>query len=292
MQQEISLYIDLHEGRKVDLETAARSALAFDMLVKEVAFAIEPFVEVRIELESGTEGSLSLNSVISSVRLDKARLRAIAWAVAAFFVADTTSYTYQAILDRILSEPEVRETITKEQIEAIAHEVAKVIESKIADKQASKVYQELQRDDAVRGVGVSPNRDRRPSDVVPRSEFQKRGRIIQESESTGSRSETTIQTVTLVSPVLVHGSTRQWKFKQGKNEFGAPIKDEKFLARVLSGREPVPMADGITMKVVLTVKEERKDGVWQVKSRTIDEVMEITPPAEPEDLFGSSGKGE
>jgi hypothetical protein len=289
MQQEISLYIDLHEGQKVDLETAARSALAFDLLVKEVAFAIEPFVTVRIELESGTEGSLSLNSLISSVRIDRATLKAIAWAVAAFFVADTASYTYQHVLDRLLAEPEVHEGLAQEDIEAIARQVAKVVESKAADRQASKVYHELQRDDAVRGVGVSPHRNRRPTDLVPRSEFQKRGRIIQESETTGTRSETTVETVTLVSPVLVQGSARQWKFKQGKKEFGAPIKDERFLSRILSGREPVPMADGIIMKVVLTVKEERKDGLWQVKSRTVDEVIEITPPPEQDDLFGTLG---
>lgn len=287
MQQEISLYIDLHEGRKVDLETAARSALAFDLLVKEVAFAMEPFVTVRIELESGTEGSLSLNSIISSTRIDKARLQAIAWAVAAFFVADTASYTYQKVLDYLLEEPEINQQITKEEMEAIAQHVVRVVDSKIAERQASKVYQELQRDDAVRGVGVSPRRNRLPADVVPRSEFQNRGRIVQESETSGSRSETTIETVTLISPVLVQGSSRQWKFRQGKIEFGAPVRDEKFLHRVLSGREPVPMSDGITMKVVLTLKEERKDGVWKVKSRAIDEVIEITAPPEQDDLFGT-----
>lgn len=290
MQQEISLYIDLQDGRKVDLETAARSALAFDAFVKEIAFTIEPFATVRVELQSGTEGSLSLNSVISSMRLDKAKLTAIVYAVAAFFVADTASYTYQKILDRLLSESEIHEKISQQEIETIAEQVVKALESKTAEKQAGKVYQELQRDDAVRGVGVSPKRDRIPLDLVPRSEFQKRGRITHESEATGSRTETSIQTVTLVSPVLVQGSSRQWKFKQGKQEFGAPVKDEKFLSRVLSGREPVPMTDGITMKVVLTLKEERKDGVWQIKGRSIDEVIEITPHAEQVDLFSSFEK--
>lgn len=284
MQQEVSLYLELQEGRKADLATAARAALAFDAALKEIAFSLDPFASIRVELESGTEGSLSLNSIINAAKLDKARLKAIAWGIAAFFVADTSSYTYQKILDRLFSEPEIHQTMTQEEIEKLASAIVRIFESKAAENQVGRIYQELQRDDAVKGVGVSPKHGRRPPEIVPRSEFHKRGRVVEEIEKTGLRSETTVQTLTLVSPVLVQGSSRKWKFRAGKTEFGAPIKDEKFLARVLSGREPVPMAEGIRMKVLLTVKEERKDGVWQIKDRTVDEVIEIIAASEQGEL--------
>ncbi|MGR9273186.1 hypothetical protein ACU8KI_01010 [Rhizobium leguminosarum] len=284
MQQEISLYLDLKKGMKVDLATAARAALAFDAALKEIAFSIDPFATIRIELESGTEGSLSLNSIISAAKLDQARLKAIAWGIAAFFVADTASYTYEKVLDHLFAEPEIHQSLSQAEIEDLAAAVVRIVESKATEKQVGKIYQELQRDEAVKGVGVSPKHGRRPTEIVPRSEFQKRGRIVEESEKTGQRSETTVQTLTLVSPVLVQGSARKWKFRSGKLEFGAPVKDRRFLDRVLSGREPVPMSDGIRMKVVLTVKEERKDDVWQIKDRIIDEVIEITPATEQTSL--------
>ncbi len=42
MQQEISLYIDLEPSKNVDLEAAARAAIAFNSFIKEVAFAVDP----------------------------------------------------------------------------------------------------------------------------------------------------------------------------------------------------------------------------------------------------------
>lgn len=277
MQQEVSLYLELQEGRKADLATAARAALAFDAALKEIAFSINPFISIRVELESGTEGSLSLNSIIKTDKLDKPKLKAMAWGVAAFFATDLASYTLQKILDSILAEPEIHQTMTGEEIDNLANAVVKILESKTAEKHIGKIYRELERDDAVKGVGVSPRHARKPTEIVPRSEFQKRGRIVEESETTGIRTDTSVQTLTLVSPVLMQGSSRKWKFRSGKIEFGAPIKDESFLARVLSGREPIQMAEGIIMKVLLTTKEEKKDGIWHIKERTVDEVLDISP---------------
>jgi hypothetical protein len=176
--------------------------------------------------------------------------------------------------------------MSQEEMQAVAQEIAKIVQGKIAEKQAGKVYQELQRDDAVKGVGVTVERNKKPRYVVPRSEFQRRGKVITESESTGTRTETTVQTLTLVSPVLIKGK-RKWKFKQRKIEFGAPIQDDAFLDRLLSGREPIPMSDGITMKVKLTVKEEKRDGVWHIVDRSVDEVIEVIPPTKQYDILGS-----
>jgi len=291
MQQEVSLYLDLHKDRKVDLVAAARAALAFDAALKEIAFAIDPFATIKVELESGTEGSLSLNSVITAVRLDPVKLKAIAFGIATFFALETATYTYSRILDSLLDEPDIQRTLSRQEIEEIAREVVRTIESKAAEREVGKIYQELQRDDAVKGVGISTNHNRKPREIIPRAEFQKRGRIVQESEKTGVRTESSVQTLTLISPVLVQASTRKWKFRSGKFEFGAPIKDQAFLDRVLSGREPVPMADGITMKVVMSVTEERQDGVWKIKERVIDEVLDISHPPEQTSLsFGPANE--
>lgn len=52
------------------------------------------------------------------------------------------------------------------------------------------------------------------------------------------------------------------------------------------------MTDGITMKVVLTTREEKVDGVWAIKDRVVDEVIEINPAPEQFDLLGPTVQGD
>lgn len=275
MHQEISLYLDLEPSKNVDLEAAARAAIAFNSFIKEVAFVVDPFSTVRIELESGTEGSLSLNSIIRGISgsLSPRALRAIATGALMFFGHETASYTYEKILDHFVESGESEE-VAKE----LAVHLERICSAKGPEKEARKIYQELQRDDAVTGVGVSTERAKRPAFIVPKSEFSDRGKEIKQLEDETQRSVTNVQSLTLVSPVLVKGK-RKWKFRQGKIEFGAPVLDERFLDRVLSGREPILMSDGIMMKVRITTKEQLKSGVvWEIVDRQIDEVLEVTLP--------------
>ena len=67
----ISLYVDLHPGEAPDLEVVARAAIAWSEAIKEIAFLLDPSTEVRIELKSGTEGSLSLNGLLKAVRVEE-----------------------------------------------------------------------------------------------------------------------------------------------------------------------------------------------------------------------------
>src|ERR1041385_2963429 len=60
----ISLYIDLERGQKADLEAVARASLAFAATIRDIAFVLDPSVDIRVELASGTESSLSLKPVL------------------------------------------------------------------------------------------------------------------------------------------------------------------------------------------------------------------------------------
>ncbi len=273
MQQKLSLYIALEPSRNMDLEAAAKAAIAFNSLIKEIAFVIDPFATVRVELKSGTEGSLSLNSVVRGVTgvLTKERLAAIALGACVFVGEQTASWAYAKFMDSIWES----ETAPPEDLELI---MERLITAPSVQKEVRRLYQELQRDDAVTGVGICGEHDTKPGFIVPRSEFSERGLEVKETEAELVRYVTSVQSVTLVSPVLVQGK-RKWKFKQGKTEFGAPILDDRFLKRVLSGREPILMSDGITMKVKMTTKEHRLDGVvWEIVERSIDEVIEVILP--------------
>ena len=100
--QRISLYLDLVPGQKADLEVVARAALAFSAAVKEAAFILHPGMEITLELQSGTEGSLSLNTIIRWVKAtavpDRATLRALGYLVLVWFAADVRTYGVGEVL--------------------------------------------------------------------------------------------------------------------------------------------------------------------------------------------------
>jgi len=58
-----SLHIDLNENSAADLEVVAKASLSLAAALREAAFVLDPSLDFRIELVSGTESSLSLNSI-------------------------------------------------------------------------------------------------------------------------------------------------------------------------------------------------------------------------------------
>src|SRR5438874_1636491 len=103
----VSLYIDLEDGQKPDLEVIARASLAFAAAIRETAHITDPSIAVRVELISGTDGSLSLNTAIRAVRAASARvvtresLIAVAATVATWFTLETEKWAYEKILDHV-----------------------------------------------------------------------------------------------------------------------------------------------------------------------------------------------
>ena len=67
MIEAFSLYIELEPGTKADLETVSNSALAFVSAVRELAYILDPSLDLRVEFVSGTEGSFSLNAWLRSL---------------------------------------------------------------------------------------------------------------------------------------------------------------------------------------------------------------------------------
>lgn len=290
MQQPITLYLDLEEGFKPDLATVARAALAFDAAIKEIAFVLDPSLDIRLELESGTEGSLKLNSLMKSIKdgvTDKRVLKAVAFAIACWFVNDVRAYFSEQLIESVIKK-ETNEVLTDEEISRIAEEVVKALKGKVGEKQVQKVFEELQRDEAIRGVGVTTIPDNKPSEIVPRAEFRSRSasEVVQEVQQI--RTRVSNETVTLISPVLL-ASNRRWRFFSNNLEFGASVKDQEFLERLLSGQEPVPMVAGIAMDVTIETKEENVGGVWTIKERNILRVIRTWPVPKQASLDLSSG---
>lgn len=280
-----SLYLQLEEGARANLDVVARTSLAFVELVREVAFIIDPTLDVRVELQSGTEGSLSLNALIKDIKglkdpkKRRLTLLAVAGAILLFLGQDFASWVLEKALDEAWGE----EGLTDEEKEDVAEIVRRVARDNVARPQREQVFQELERDPKIIGVGGSPRHDRPPAYIIPREEFGSRGGGEEVPEIAAGRVRRDRLWVTLVSPVLTDAH-RRWKFGIANGEYGVYMEDHVFLADVLEGRTLLPMLEGIELDVTIDLHEEHVGGdTWTIAGHhTIVKVHGMRAPGVPE----------
>lgn len=289
----LSLYVDLEEAQKPDLEVIARAALEFTSAIREAAHVIDPYISVRVELLDSTDGSLSLNTLIRAFRRDEKApskltrkgLIAIAISAGMWFSKETAEWTYSKVLDHISGSSDSEHLVESDKND-IANKVVDIFDRKVARRHVEAVYHELEADEAVRGVGISRSRGERPKEIVPRSEFAQRSIGMEVSvpiDEVVKRTRRTHERVRLIRPVLEPG-TRRWEFSGAEGRFGATVRDKIFIEDLLNGHIAVPMVAGIEMDIDLETEEERKDGAWVVGKREVVRVERIYPPLIQRDL--------
>ncbi len=287
----VSLYLDLEEGQAADMEVVARAALAFSAAIKALALDLAPEAEVRVELLSGTEGSLSLNSKIKGLGLlvTKERLVNVALGIIAYIALESRDYTVGRVLDHYFgkADAQAESHLSDEDIQR----VVEAMQKGSAAPQIRQMFKEVERDPTIKGVGATDQPGQRPSVIVPRSEFYTRAGVAPQETTITRRTTQERMTVVLVSPVLVEGK-RRWKFRGPHGEFGAPVKDADFIHSVLIGTTPVPMVAGIVMDIEVETDEERTDGVWIPGDRRVTRVYDVKPPetVEQASLFATLGQ--
>lgn len=283
----LSLYIQLAPHTRGDLEVISRAALAWSKMIKEAAFIVEPFAEVRVELVSGTEGSINLNSLIRKVKgalSDPQKLRAIAIAAALFFAGQANGWMIGKGFDEVWAWVKEATGITPEQMspaeqKQVEETVARILASKSVQDKASAVYAELPKDRNVTGVGISFVPGQRPAHIVPRDEFSDRAGVHAVTEEmVPRRTELDRLTLILVAPVLSDGDYK-WKFRYGERTLWALMDDPDFLVRIAPGSKSAPhMMTGIRMTVDLETTQEFKDGVWVITKQRIMKVHGLEEP--------------
>lgn len=281
----ITLYLDLEEGQVADLEVVARASLAFAAAIKDLAYVIDPSLDLRIELLSGTEGSLGLNNRLRSLKQkagETLTLAAIIGAVMGWFGEEVRHYGFEKLMAHITGED--HEGFNPEQRKELEEMLRKASEGKVSEQHVHRIYQELDRDPKIKGVGATQVRGEKPQVIVPKSEFAARaGRAAPREETINRRVRVEDVQVLLISPVLVPGN-RRWKLKSAQGEFGATIKDAEFINRVLSGTTNVRMKSGIEMNIELETVEEFRHGVWEVIERDVLRVNGLIEPPSQGDL--------
>lgn len=281
--QPISLYFDLEDGQTADLEVVARAALAWTAAIKELAYVLDPSLEVRVEISSGTPGSFTLNSVIEAVRKAKDQpvtLGALAILIILWMGAKVADRAMDGALDRVFGadEKEIVAKFDPEQMKEFEDRLARGLEAKVAQRHIQQVYREAERDPAIRGVGATTKVGQRPQVIVPRAKFAEQaghGQI--RVETITRRVIPSTLRVTLIKPALIRAE-RRWSLKTPSGEFGFAMKDKDFVERVLSGSTATLMVAGIEMDVETETTEELQNGVWTPTERSVIRVVRLYPP--------------
>lgn len=294
MEQTITLYLGLKDGQKADLEVVGLAAAAFAEAVKEISYIVDPGMEVRIEFESGTEGSLKLKAIIKTLNSPEGRraaLAAVAMTVGGVLLNDIRTYGVGKLIDRYLI-PEQRQQLSDEDVQRIAKAIQDVSSGRIAKAPIQKMYKQIDRDEVIESVGTITKSEKKPPDPVPRSEFPIRAGIVSRTQTgVKDRKTPSVERLTIISPVLLHAD-RVWRLRSPHGEFGYHIKDEKFLDDVLAGRRRLPMKEGVQITAKIETHEEFEGQVWVAKNRYILKVVRIhQPPKKQSDLFSQPVKG-
>ena len=161
------------------------------------------------------------------------------------------------------------------------------MDGNVAQNQVRSVYRELDKDNAIKGVGATLVPDTRPNQetIVPKEHFPVRiGLPDKVEEIERRRTRVSRERVSLISPVLIPGP-RRWRFSFHEGEFGAPIKDSIFVEDLLSGKVIIPMTGNIEMDVDLQRVEEQQHGVWVVQEWAVLHVEKVYPPVSQTNLF-------
>ena len=286
----ISLYLDLERGQKADLETVARASLAFAAAIRDIAFVLDPSIEIRIELASGTESSLSLNALIKSLGQkvhDPNYMASVVVGVLAYFGTQFGDWVTHKGFDLIAGPEAAAVTLSDQDIEKIGAAAAKIVEKKIGAQHVREVYREIATDPAIKGVGASVEPGARPQTIIPRLQFRERSeeQVAPIVDEIGAKRHTpATETVTLIKPVLKRGK-RHWRFQGQQGEFGATMDDVGFVENVLSGNVSLPMVEGLRFRVAMDVYEEfTADKVWMPIAYSITKVHSFKAPPTQETL--------
>jgi hypothetical protein len=279
VDNELSLFFELAEGRKADLEIISAAAIAWVETLRAAARAIEPESDVKVELIDADEGSLIYNTVVDwfernvepkleriqrgSGRLPRSKKLLLGFAP---FLLVTAVPTY----DHYFRDGQFTDS-DRDMLKRIEHDIT-------VEAARRKFYRTLEREPAITAVGVKEHRGDEPLALVPSSAFPEAGGLWA-IEHDGDQVQITnpVLEVVLVKPALVH-TPRAWTFKpQGLPEFDAVMRDPVILRAIQSGGLPVRLQEGIPMTIRLEVREVLVDGQWKLTRGGRSVIRVISP---------------
>lgn len=300
----LSLYIDLEQDQKADLEVAARAAIAWSKSIKESAYIFDPSAEVEVKFISGTESSLSLNSAITFITKSDVKTYVKTTVAAALvsatwhIVGVTTDYMTEAALEAMEAEQLVYyvadkagidisdeiKNMSQEEVNALAERIASELKNESRREQSKQIIRELQKDPAVRGVGITPKPDRKPSFILNRDKFSEATSSVTEEGGESSRNVHVEQRLKLVAPRIVEDN-KVWRFQGPEGEIGFYVEDTEFKHRFTHGQLDLDFEKEVVVTALVRYEQKLQNGIWVNKKRYIEKVLGCENEAQQADLF-------
>lgn len=278
--------MELEKGSNADLAVVAEVGLAFVRAIQEATYRVDPSLVVRVELISGTKGSLSLNTLVRLVKgkdlLSKKNLLVVLIISFAFLRREGMAWGFQEALNYLLGKQEV--TLSDKDATEIAERAADAIEKRLAHKEYMNVFDKMKSDPAIKGFGIAQSHGGHPPFVIDLSRLPDTMAPSPEPQPAQRRNRVERQSIILTRPVLVEGN-RRWGFRGKEGDFSVAMKDIEFQESLLDGRISITMRAGIIFDVDLQTTEEFEDETWIVKDRVVVKVHDTTEPPRQGRLF-------
>lgn len=291
----VSLYFDLKKGSSASLDVVAEASLAWSSSLRALLAAVEPGLELEIEIVDGDEGSLWLNTIFKFIETGLTRIEAGGekyprlWALArglAFIVVATPiAVTAEDVWRWLVADEPQIEQLSPETKQELMRDFESLLQKKVAENQKRKFFQSIERDTTITGIGLAGEPNEQGATITHRERYVSYLEDSGKTEQIGlTRKRTEKLDVMLVSPVL-RNAERSWKFMvPGMPEFGAVMKDKGFLDALARGDVHIEMREGIPMVIQIEFKEHMEGAVWVTDERNVVEV--ISPQFDRNDLFG------
>ena len=283
----LSIHLELERDTAADLVTVARASLALSDLIKRAALLADPQLDFRVELVSGTEGSLILNSRIRGLAekaKDKRALITLVVLAALAIGGDIRSWSVSQILDWAKANIiETEAAPSSEEEEQLRSTITEAVTNQVAERISERFFSALESDHSIQAVGVSSSPNIKPAYFVERSEFPERSGQLESDLEETERTRFTETTLVLVAPIL-KPSKKMWRFIGETGEFSAEVHDSDFLDAIYSGSLEIPMVAGIQMDVELSIKEVREGPVWSPRKFVIERVRSYRAPGHQQKL--------
>jgi hypothetical protein len=276
--RELCLYLDLIPGEKADLEAISRAVLALSAALHNAAYILEPSSSIRIELVSGNEGSLSLNSIIKVITNKTTIKKGIGGALTALAIGwiqkEGPNWLIEKGLDYVVEHFIMKdESISRDEAIKIFEDAVKVADEKNNREHIKDFYKELSGDPFINGVGATDQHGIKPESLVNRSQIEKRASTELESPenlSTRTRPFRDIK-ITVIMPNLI-AEPKKWRVIGPDGDHWALMIDLNFLDDMKNGRTNITFGSEIELDVDFLIIEELLDGAWQPKDRHIIKV--------------------
>jgi len=285
MEVPVSLYLKTEQGVHPDLKIAARSAIVFAEIIESIVASIEPDLQVQVEIVSGSEGSLGLNTLNRIFQRTKAtadevkqgvlegwkkheKVRFLAAYAAIKILDNAAAWGQDQIMDWMASDdaPAEVQTLSEQQRKTLARDIAEELRRGVDVDKVQRLYGQIAKDERITAIGVTA-RPKPAVNLLRREQFTEQATEPDDTD----RVTTDRMEVTLISPVLEYGE-RRWKLRGHYGEFGASIKDKEFLRSAITGETNLHLRGGVILDVDVATHERLIDGVWEVQFRTVEKI--------------------